>query len=290
MHLKPRIKIFCRSFDLRLYRYSRGLYEQLGIPVVRLTDQSADGYFYTMLRDEECDIAVNIDEDAFLVNPDALLDLVDRVVEGGYANAGCPDGGGWCPRSGNPIVTNPFFNVFNLSLIRTRFSRAAVKAFSYPSHKDEMVAAFPKERLETRYTFDRYEYEPYYPFFLWLAYTFKTLYLPSRRHADGISTLLLDEQGRVLCKHSWLARFYSTPSWAVKFFEPERGRQKNRIDALIREAYGERGLPLPQFGPMDRLSFVGNKVIRWIIKVPQRISRWPYKIRRKLRQRKGKGC
>lgn len=51
--MKPRIKIFCRSFDLKLYRYSRGLYEQLGIPVVRLTDQSADGYFYTMLRDEE---------------------------------------------------------------------------------------------------------------------------------------------------------------------------------------------------------------------------------------------
>lgn len=215
-----------------------------------------------------------------------MFALVDRVVEGGYANAGCPDGGGWCPRSGNPIVTNPFFNVFNLALIRTKFSSSAVKAFSYPDHKEEMVAAFPPERLETRYTFDRYEYEPYYPFFLWLAYNFKTLYLPSRRHEDGISTILLDEQGRTLCMHSWFARFYTTPSWAVKFFEPERGRQKARIDALIHEAYEERALALPQFHLLDQCAFFGNKVIRWIIKVPQRISRWPYKIKRKLRQRK----
>lgn len=277
-----RIKIFTRSFDLRLYRNSRGLYESLGIPVVRLTDQSADGYFYTMLKDTDCDIAINIDEDAFLVSPQAALELVGLVVREGYANAGCPDGGGFCPRAGNPIVTNPFFNVFNLKLIRTRFSRAAVREFDYPSHKESMVASFPKERLETKWTFDRYVYEPYYSFFLWLAYSFKTLYLPSERHADGTTTILKDPQGRIICMHSWFARFYTTPSWAVRFFEPQRGIQKARIDALIDECYGLRGMTRPHFTFADRLSFLGNKIIRWTIKVPQRISRWPYKIRLKL--------
>ena len=38
-----KIKFFTRSFDLRLYRCSKGLYEGLGYPLVRLTDCSADG-------------------------------------------------------------------------------------------------------------------------------------------------------------------------------------------------------------------------------------------------------
>ena len=58
--------------------------------------------------------------------------------------------------------------------------------------------------------------------------------------------------------------------------------QKARIDALINEAYSIRGLEKPRFGFTDRLAFLGNKIIRWIIKVPQRISRWPYKLRKKL--------
>lgn len=89
---QPRIKIFTRSFDLRLYRLSKGLFrdwkdaEGNPIPCVRLTDQTADGYFYTMLRDKDCDVAINVDEDAFIVNPQAVLDLVGTLLEGGYAN------------------------------------------------------------------------------------------------------------------------------------------------------------------------------------------------------------
>ena len=106
-----RIKFFCRSFDLRLYLLSKGLYESLGYECVRLTDQSADGYFYTMLKDNSCDIAINVDEDCFITNPDAVFSLVEYVIENGIANAGCPDGGGAVPRGANPIVTNPFFNI-----------------------------------------------------------------------------------------------------------------------------------------------------------------------------------
>lgn len=86
-----RLKIFTRSFDLRLYSYARELFRCFNVPIVRLTDQTADGYFYTMLKDTECDVAINIDEDAFLINPDALLELVNFVVEHNYANVGCPD-------------------------------------------------------------------------------------------------------------------------------------------------------------------------------------------------------
>lgn len=257
-----RIKIFTRSFDLRLYRLSKGLFcdwkdaEGNLIPCVRLTDQSADGYFYTMLRDTDCDVAVNIDEDAFIVDPRAVLDLVDTLLEGGYANIGCSDGDP-ATTGRDPVVTNPFFNLFNLALIRTKFDRKAL----------------------VRRQDDR---EPYYPFFHWMAASFPTLYLPARRHEDGITTCALDPKGRTLCLHTWFSRFYSMPSWLVGRIEPGQGMQKARIDAIIREAYGLRGKSVPQFSTADRLAFTGNKLIRWLIKIPQRISRWPYKLKRRL--------
>ena len=98
--------------------------------------------------------------------------------------------------------------------------------------------------------------------------------------------MLYDPQGRLFCQHSWFARFYTMPSFIVRRIQKDQGRQKERIDALIRESYALRGLEVPQFGARDALAFFGNKVIRWIIKVPQRVSRWPHKLKRKLKQRK----
>ena len=263
---QPRIKIFTRSFDLRLYRLSKGLFrdwkdaEGNPIPCVRLTDQTADGYFYTMLRDKDCDVAINVDEDAFIVNPQAVLDLVGTLLEGGYANIGCSDGDA-ATTGRDSTVTNPFFNVFNLQLIRTRFDRKALV-----------------RRLDDK--------EPYNPIVHWMADTVPTMYLPARRHADGITTIALDPQGRTLCLHTWFSRFYSMPSWLVRRIEPSQGMQKARIDAVIREAYALRGLPVPSFGLTDRLSFAANKLVRWLIKIPQRIARWPYKLKRRIARKK----
>lgn len=259
---KHRIVIFSRSFDLKLYRLSKGLYDGIECDGIRrMTDRSADGYFYAMLRDTECDIAINIDEDAFITDPQAVNDLVELMLREGYANIGCADAGEGLPRWGNPKVTNPFFNILNLKLIREKFNRNELK----------------------RYT---EEYEPYYPFFLWLADHFKTLYLPAKLHPDGISTMLFDPQGRLICQHSWFARFYTMPSFIVHRIQHDQGRQKERIDALIHESYSIRNQEVPTFGSGDSIAFFGNKVIRWIIKVPQRVSRWPHKIKRKLKQRK----
>lgn len=260
--MKKRIKFYTRSFDLRLYELSKGLYEGIRydgkeIPCVRLTDQSADGYFYTMLKDTDCDIAINIDEDAFVTDPAAMLELVDVAIKEDYANIGYSDGD---PATTNrdKIVTNPFFNIFNLDLIRSRFDKSLLKR----DYKDA---------------------EPYYPFFKWMASEFKTLYLPCEKHSDGITTVAEDFSGRVICLHTWFSRFYSMPSWVVKRIEPKHGMQKTRIDAVIEEAYAQRCLPVPVFGITDNLKFALNKVVRWTIKVPQRVSRWPYKIIRRYK-------
>lgn len=265
--MTPRIKIFTRSFDLRLYRLAKGLFDNLewegeNIPCVRLTDQSADGYFYTMLRDTECDIAINVDEDAFITNPQAVIDLVHKLIDEGYANVGASDGDP-ATTGRDKIVTNPFFNIFNLKLIREGFDRSLLKR-------------------------DIHDSEPYYPFFKWMAGNYKTLYLPCRRHSDGITTILLDPQGRTICLHTWFSRFYSMPSWIVRRIEPTQGMQKQRIDNIIHEAYAVRNKVLPSFSIVDKAAFAANKIIRWTIKVPQRVSRWPYKIKKKILRRIGR--
>lgn len=255
-----RIKIFCRSFDLRLYRLSRALYESWGFPCVRLTDQSADGYFYTMLQDTDCDIAINVDEDCFITGKEAVMRLVDYVVANGIANAGCPDAGAGVPRGGNPKVTNPFFNIFDLRLLREKCSR-------------EEVAQYDDGKRQK---------EPYYPFFLWMAANYKMLYLDSERHPDGMTTILYNQDHQEMCRHTWLARFYSTPAFLVKHWMPQAGAQQQRINAVIDEAYRAQQMARPVFGWCDEVAFVGNKVVRWAIKIPQRILGWPRKMMRRL--------
>lgn len=267
-----RIKFFCRSFNKELYHLSRRLYEDAGYPCVRLTDQTADGYFFRMLEDETCDLAINVDEDCFLTDLEAVLALAKRVEEEGWVNAGCSDAGQGCPRSGDAEVTNPFFNVFNLRLIRRSWN-------AY--------------RLIPELRKDSYRgLEPYYNFFHWMVKTFpgKTLYLDNRKHPDGVTTLLYGPDGRLLCQHTWFARQFS-PSVLTRLFEGNDLKGVNhqqRINAVIDESYRlasarrEHPLVRPQFNALQRLLFRLDACQRWAIKIPQRIANWPNKLRRRL--------
>ena len=269
----PNIKIYTRSFSPELYKFSKGLYPG-GIEAVRLTDRSADGYFYAMLRDTDCDIAINIDEDAYVSDPEAVMDLARRVFDEGWANAGTSDCGPGCPRSHNPIVTNPFFNILNLKLIREKYpGPGQIRAFDYRAVREQMEGDFRGQvSWPLKGDFGIYDFEPYYSFYLWLAYNFKTLYLPAERHSDGLSTILYDDRGRELCRHSWMARKYKV--------DPA---QTARITALMDEVYAKRGLQRAAISGRERASFACELAFGYIKKAFIRIARWPGKIARKMR-------
>lgn len=276
-----KVKVYSRSFDLRLYSLSEKLCEALEWECVRLTDQTADGYFLTMLEDVDCDVAINVDEDCFLTDIAAVKRLVDYVVENGYANAGCADGGTTGFRTGNPLVTNPFFNVLNLRLLRTRFSVESLREFRYEDHRERLQTAYPLPLADGCGDFLNTDKEPYYKFFLWLAAHFPVLYLPHTTHADGRTTILYNHLGEQMCLHTWFARFYTMPTFLVKYFQKKDGyKQKQRIDKIIDEAYALRGLKRPQFTPKDKCRFFFDRLLRWTIKIPQRVAGWPGKIKR----------
>jgi hypothetical protein len=264
---KYRVKIFTRSFSPELYTYSRGLFHE-DIPIVRLTDQTADGYFFTMLEDTDCDIAVNIDEDAFITDWAPIIELIEYVVEHHIANAATPDAGPGCPRHHNPIITNPFFNVLNLKLIRTKYTTPReIQKFSYEAHREELTAKFPQALLGTlEYDLDCIDFEPYYPFFFWVAYHFETLYLPAVRHADGFSSILYDNQGRPFCLHSWFARKFKVQKFHTQ-----------RIFNLINEAYTARQMQVPTFTAEQRIGHIGELAVRYARKVVSRVMNWPHK-------------
>ena len=199
-----RTKVFTRSINWELYRMSQRCVG-LDLPRVRLVNTTADGYFYRMLSDTTCDWAINIDEDAFVVDASAILELLEYMKREGFVNCGMPDG--VQVRPCNPIVTNPFFNILNLSAIREQFNLDEIKTFNYQEHSDELRAKLPPRLRQMdgdRFQMDKEE--PFYNFFFWMAFHFPTLYLEAETHSDGISTVLKNHEGNPMLYHSWFSR------------------------------------------------------------------------------------
>ena len=200
----PRIKIYTRSMNLALYNRAMHL---LNLPYtkVRLTNTTADGYLYQLIQDEEADIIINVDEDAFVFDRKRLEMLVEYVIENNYINCGMPDGGVVHLRHLNPLVTNPYFNILNVKEIRKRICSSDINEYS--THKDSYMENYPVHILKLSYEF--VNYEPYYPFFVWLSQNFKTLYLNAETHSDGLSTILQDQNNEPFLIHTWYSRFYN---------------------------------------------------------------------------------
>ena len=268
-----RVKFYTRSISKRLYLESSHFYEDAGYPCVRLVDKSADGYFYTMLADEECDVAINVDEDAFVSDIDAVLDLAEYAIANGYANTGVPDCSPACPRGANPLVTNPFFNIFDLQQIRTKWqgkeTEREILKLRYDDVRGELARNCHYEDPVVSGDLENIDLEPYYNFFFWLDLNFKTLFLKAYIHVDGFSTVVVSPDGRTLCKHSWMSRFYGQDS-----------RQTRRIDALIDEVASERGVARLEFSNRQKFAMFLDLALRFVIRVPQRVAAWPRKWRK----------
>ena len=199
-----RIKIYTRSMNLALYNRSM-FFLDLQYPLVRLTNTTAEGYLYQLIQDEDADIIINIDEDAFVLDLNRLKKLIIYVIENKYINCGMPDGGVVHLRHLNPLVTNPYFNILNVKEIRKKISSFDV--VEYSTHKDSYMENYPTHILKGPYEF--VYYEPYYPFFVWMSQNFKTLYLNAETHSDGLSSVLQDNNNQPFLIHTWYSRLYN---------------------------------------------------------------------------------
>ena len=88
-------------------------------------------------------------------------------------------------------------------------------AFSYKEHKDRLIKNFPENyKLVRQHNWDEESFEPYYPFFLWLAANAK------------LSTVCSNQDNKEMLIHTWYSREYGVDDYHTK-----------RIDKVINECY-----------------------------------------------------
>jgi len=248
---KNRIKVYTRSMNDTLYKKAMSFLD-LSFPKVRLQGTSADGYLVDLIMDEEADVIINIDEDAFVYDTSTLMNLVDYVIQNGYANCGMPDGGVVHLRHFNPLVTNPFFNVFNTKLLRTKIKE--YKEQDYNVHKESFIEKCPLEMLKGAYEY--VYFEPYYPLLIWINQNFKTLYLNANTHQDGLTTILEDYNAQPFLMHTWFSREYGS-----------NGMQTRRINNVIAEC-GKLAKIDVRFTFIEKtklgIAILRKRIIRWV--------------------------
>jgi hypothetical protein len=168
--------------------------------------------------DSSGDMLLILDEDTFIVNWEKVMELCVYMKENNYTHAGVPDGGLLAHRTHSYITMNPFFVVFNCSIlnpIKKKYSRNAIDAHEF---------SINMHILKPEWTNDQYQndsFEPFAGLFYWMAEHGRPLFLNASTMSDGISTKVFGINNTVLCLHAWYSRLYDQDC-----------KERNRIDEL----------------------------------------------------------
>ncbi|QJX01315.1 glycosyltransferase family protein [Frigoriglobus tundricola] len=198
-----RVVVATRSLSAELYRLS-GEFLTFDGPEpshrVRVTDAGPAEYF-RRLAALDADWVINLDEDAFVLDPRGLLALVRRMEAEGYAACGVPDGGAVPIRVHNPAACNAFFNVFDLRRCRPAWADwDRVLRLRHRTEYERAVAPF----VRGPHAYD--DFEPYYgAFFALRDAGERILSLEAETWRDGVTTLVRGPNGPLLL-HAWYAR------------------------------------------------------------------------------------
>lgn len=148
----------------------------------------ADGAEYLRaLTEIDADWIVSIDEGTFLLNPAAILTLIDQMDQDGVAACGMPDGGVIPIRRHNPLACNLMFNIFDMRRVRPVWDNwDQTLQTRMPPNPEKILPALAHQ---SPYAFDYFETH-YSAFFALLRAGEKILYLDAATWNDGMSTLL----------------------------------------------------------------------------------------------------
>ena len=198
------ITTYTRSCNAELYNR---MIETLDVPgaKVRCTGmdktQDAINYLHFILNDCTTDWLLNIDEDLVVLDNTQIPKIVE-CMDTNFIVCGLPDGG--VPlRAHNPIVPNPFFNIFDMRVIRPLLKitpRVVIDAWVCREPK----ARTPWHLIDDKYVHDRYEC--FYGLFFWLLSIGHCYYFKSRFQESTQSTILIHDTE--FLHHAWYSRKY----------------------------------------------------------------------------------
>ena len=220
-----KIIIVTRHSNKQLYDFSSKFYKSLNYPCYTITNSTADGYIESCINidkllNKNVEIVINIDDDAFVSYPQRINEMIEYMKLNNYDYSGIPDGGlRGQPRNHNPCSMNPFFNIFFIKCIRDKMNDNITPIdFSV-----NLTRQLPFDLFDRDY---KYNYvEPYYGLFFHMLKKCKVLFLCNLQHynpsEDHSTTILKNEKGQEILKHTWYARYYNK--------KPEETKRINNV-------------------------------------------------------------
>jgi hypothetical protein len=233
-----KVKIVSNYINEELYKESKSFYEKVDF-IEHIKINGSGGLYglsffeYVIKNIDSCDWMIYIDEDCFITDTNAMLDLLFYQIKNNISFSGMPDGGVISHRFHNPISINAFFTIINLKFLRT-FYNPNINQF----YNKDLDVFIPNNLLKTnikqeekfsRTIAEGYKpygiiydnFEPYYKiFFSMLRNNCKYLYLDAYdSDLDDLTTILKNHEGKEFAYHTWFARSYHS--------------HKNRINNVI---------------------------------------------------------
>lgn len=236
------IKIITASQSNELYEHSKSFYNELEFEKICVKGFANFSFFDYVLRDNkfsDCDWVIFLDEDCFITNINAMLDLLNYQIDNNIHCSGVPDGGVISHRFHNPLSINPFFSIMNVGEIRKKYNSNLNNVYSmhYDHDLDKYI---PHELINVeRPHYEKFkrtvnpDYKPYgviyndvekyYKLYFWLLRNeYKILYLDGYDYEnDDFTTVAKNHNGVDFAYHTWFAR-----DWQVS-------TNKNRILKII---------------------------------------------------------
>ena len=229
-----KIKIVTNTQSNDLYTISKEYYQHLGFDMVGIDGRHRYyGFkvFNDMIRDkqfDDTDWIIYVDEDCFITDSEAMLDLLQYQIDNNIHCCGVPDGGVISHRFHNPISINPFFMILNVREIRKKYNVDNVSKMRYGQDLDKFIPTHLNNKEKPHS--DKLEriihpsYQPYgvvyddfeeaYKLFFWLLRNdYKIFYLDAYDYPqDDYTTVVKNHCGIDFCYHTWFARDWNDPS------------------------------------------------------------------------------
>ena len=183
-----KIKIVTNYQSDELYSKSLEFYKDFGFEFVGINGSNGFygfSFFNYMMTDEQfadCDWIIYVDEDCFITNKNAMLDLLNYQIENNIHCSGVPDGGVISHRFHNPISIIAFFMIINVGEMRKKYNFNDANSMKYGHDLDKFIPHHlinsnrPYEEKFRRTIANGYtpygiiydNFEPTYKLFFWL--------------------------------------------------------------------------------------------------------------------------
>ena len=219
--------VVIRALNERLCDKSLMLASGLGFDQKLLWNTSALGYL-TQLFTLGYDWVVSMDEDVFIWDCKAVLELIEYMKAENYVCCGVSEGVRKC----NPVVVNPFFTIINVGAMRDSFDLEKIRQCKITDEMKEGVPEHMKRDDSSYVTF-----EGYYSLFYWILKQGRMLYLDCERvpEIDPVRKWAMVVRNHLdveFMVHCWWSReYYKDPKRFEKIERYAEGRKEVTDDS-----------------------------------------------------------